>query len=54
MEDEDGNSRDETIQKYLFSRAERRYKEKELSVYGIGIKKLKFQLQGKFKYPITN
>ena len=54
MEDEDSNSRDETIRKYLFYRAERKYKEKELSVYGIGIEKLKFRLPGKFKYPSTN
>ena len=54
MEDEEPNSTDETIRKYLFYRTKRKYKEKELSVYGIPIEELKFELPGKFKYPSTN
>ena len=52
MEDEEPNSSDETIQKYLFYLTKSKYKEKELSVYGIRIKE--FELPGKFKYPSTN
>ena len=52
-EDEDSNSRDETIRKYLLWKHRTDKKEEEDSVYGIGITELKFQLPGKFMYHST-